>query len=254
MTIEHKSISDPDIHEPKGAASALADQVYIADGLGSGSWQAVPTTVPSPVGFLKGAVAQAKGDGTADWNVPVWKDLIGDIVPKTSGVGAPTLATYRGNIRGFAYSAGDDGDISFHLPHDYAPGSDLYLHMHWSHNSTAISGNFVVNFYVTYAKGHSQATFPLEIATSISAGGLNLTNTPQYTHRIDEIQLTAASPSGSQFSSSLIEPDGLIMIHYDTASIPTLTGGAGEPFILFIDLHYQANMVGTANKAPNFYS
>jgi hypothetical protein len=39
MTIQHASISDPDIHEPKGIAAALAGQVYAADGLGSGSWQ-----------------------------------------------------------------------------------------------------------------------------------------------------------------------------------------------------------------------
>jgi len=36
--LEHKNIADPNIHEPKGVASAAANQVYVADGLGSGSW------------------------------------------------------------------------------------------------------------------------------------------------------------------------------------------------------------------------
>jgi hypothetical protein len=35
---EHKDITDPQIHEPKGVASAAAGQIYVADGAGSGSW------------------------------------------------------------------------------------------------------------------------------------------------------------------------------------------------------------------------
>lgn len=38
MSIEHKDIIDPNIHEPKGASTAAAEAVYSADGLGSGSW------------------------------------------------------------------------------------------------------------------------------------------------------------------------------------------------------------------------
>lgn len=38
MAIEHDSISDSELHEPRGVASATANQVYLADGSGSGSW------------------------------------------------------------------------------------------------------------------------------------------------------------------------------------------------------------------------
>jgi hypothetical protein len=37
--IEHATIPEPYIHEPKGVASALIDQVYQANGAGSGSWK-----------------------------------------------------------------------------------------------------------------------------------------------------------------------------------------------------------------------
>lgn len=37
--VEHVSITDPNIHEPKGVASATADRVYVSDGAGSGAWQ-----------------------------------------------------------------------------------------------------------------------------------------------------------------------------------------------------------------------
>ena len=41
MTIEHVNIADPDIHEPKGVATAASGSAYIANGAGSGSWQGI---------------------------------------------------------------------------------------------------------------------------------------------------------------------------------------------------------------------
>ena len=38
MTIQHNTITDPDIHEPKGVSTATSGQVYKADGTGSGAW------------------------------------------------------------------------------------------------------------------------------------------------------------------------------------------------------------------------
>lgn len=39
--VQHSAITDPDIHEPKGAAAASGDTVYVADGAGSGTWQKI---------------------------------------------------------------------------------------------------------------------------------------------------------------------------------------------------------------------
>lgn len=39
MTIEHNTITDPDIHEPKGVASAGADKVYVSNNASSGDWK-----------------------------------------------------------------------------------------------------------------------------------------------------------------------------------------------------------------------
>lgn len=36
--VEHVDITDPEIHEPKGAATAVANSVYVADGAASGGW------------------------------------------------------------------------------------------------------------------------------------------------------------------------------------------------------------------------
>lgn len=38
MTIQHKNITEADLHEPKGVSLATADTLYVADGAGSGDW------------------------------------------------------------------------------------------------------------------------------------------------------------------------------------------------------------------------
>jgi len=189
-----------------------------------------------------------------------WKDKEGPVVPKTSGLGAPTLTTYAGgNVREFAFSAGDDYDYRFHIPHDWAPGTDMFIHFHWSHNGTNISGSLVVNHYFTYAKGHGQvgvsgATFPAEKNITHTIADLDISNTPRYLHRVDEVPLSTRVGSASLLDTRLLEPDGLILGHFDVTTIPTITGGAAKPFIHFVDLHYQVDRFATRRRAPDFYS
>lgn len=40
----HKDLTGTDLHEPKGAAAASANTVYVADGAGSGTWSQVPSS------------------------------------------------------------------------------------------------------------------------------------------------------------------------------------------------------------------
>lgn len=58
MAIQHKSIPDIFLHEPKGVASAAAGTTYLADGAGSGQWQKLSTDNIS--GFPAGDVAADK--------------------------------------------------------------------------------------------------------------------------------------------------------------------------------------------------
>lgn len=46
--VEHSAIVDPEIHEPKGVASASVGNVYVANGTGSGSW-GPPSGIPTVV-------------------------------------------------------------------------------------------------------------------------------------------------------------------------------------------------------------
>lgn len=43
--VEHSTLTGSDLHEPKGITGAAANEVYVADGAGSGSWSAIDSTV-----------------------------------------------------------------------------------------------------------------------------------------------------------------------------------------------------------------
>jgi hypothetical protein len=175
-----------------------------------------------------------------------WRDLIGNLRPDTGGANAPTLSASRGGrCREFFYTVAD---------HDYVPGTDIYIHLHWAHNGTAISGSFVVEFSYTYAKGHQQAIFPAEKMVTVTVSTPNIATIPQYEHMISEVVMSSAGGSASLLDNALIEPDGIIQMNMTVATIPTITGGSvNEPYIMYADVHYQSTGIGTKQKAPNFY-
>lgn len=67
MTIQHNIITDPDIHEPKGVATATSGKVYKADGLGSGSWVYPLTGLDTA---LDRQVFESDGSGSGTWKYP----------------------------------------------------------------------------------------------------------------------------------------------------------------------------------------
>ena len=185
-----------------------------------------------------------------------WRDLEGVEMVDSVGANRPTLNTYRGAIRENSYSVNDIMDIRFHIPHDYLPGSDLYLHVHWSHNGTVISGNYTGTFNYSYAKGHNQAAFHAPKTVSVTYATTNVATTPQYRHRIEEVIFTTATAGGTAtlLDKAIIEPDGLVLVNFSQTAIPTITGGTiAEPFVHRIDIHYQSTNMPTKQKAPDFY-
>lgn len=283
MTIQHKDIPDAQLHEPKGVSTALSNQtyvadgagsgnwaepepkgvsgansneVYLADGLGSGSWGPVPASPIDSGAARHGEILTADGAGNADWGRLVWKDLIGNVVSRGTGSGWPSFSNYIGaSVDAYAFSIGDAVHFYFHIPHDYAIGTDIFLHAHWGHNGTSISGTMRWDYECTYSKGHNQANFSAPVTGSITYNTVDLATTPRYRHRVDEIQLSSTAPSASQLDTNILEPDGLIMMHFEAGAIPAIAGGTvNEPFLFTVDIHYQADIEGTLNKVPNFYT
>jgi hypothetical protein len=72
--VNHNSLTDPYIHEPKGASTATSGQVYVANGSGSGTWTAHSAFTDAnnhePKGAstaLAGQVYIANGAGSGSW-------------------------------------------------------------------------------------------------------------------------------------------------------------------------------------------
>lgn len=71
--VEHATITDPNIHEPKGVASASANEVYLSDGAGSGAWESIETLVETytpaqstPVDPFTEKLVHVRGENTSE--------------------------------------------------------------------------------------------------------------------------------------------------------------------------------------------
>lgn len=88
MAIEHDSIVDSELHEPKGVASAALNTVYVADGAGSGNWKVPYAT------------------GVEDYN-----DLSSPALTPSAGVAVKVLNDSNGSFTNTAYKIPGYPDI-----------------------------------------------------------------------------------------------------------------------------------------------
>jgi len=202
---------------------------------------------PNGVYIPKSPAIGLKIDETApDWG---WHDLIGnlhydDATPAT----LPPYVTYSGNLKSRQYSVNDEGFIELHMPHDYAEGTDIYVHVHWSHNSLTVASGaptFIVEG--TYAKGHNQAAFGAPISVNLSEAA----STTRYQHMVTEAQFSNAGGTGGLLDTATLEVDGMFLLRV-TLSANTINDGS-LPFVHFVDIHYQSTGVPTKQKAPSFH-
>jgi len=200
-------------------------------------------------------IPKASGNGIkVDLAAPTfgWRDMIGPVGQSNTGSTKPTQAVYMTNIKQFQYEVGNEAYVSFHMPHDYVEGTDIFFHYHWSHNVTTVTGGSVTFGYnVTYSKGHNQAAF----AAAKTGTVVGNASTTRYQHIITELQLSAASPSAAQLTTTNLEVDGLIIMTAKVTAnnITVSDGGVPDPFIHFVDIHYQSSGIATKQKAPPFF-
>lgn len=108
-TIEHSELPDELLHEPKGASTAAAGTVYIADGAGSGSFAKLPTSslditaaniidiTPSSINetvTLDGAALAQVADGTLT-DVQAYVGIPQEITSKINENAAELLRLYN---------------------------------------------------------------------------------------------------------------------------------------------------------------
>ena len=171
-----------------------------------------------------------------------WRDIIGVPQEPTSGGGKPTWTQIASSgVYTWNYATNDLQFYSYHLPHDYVPGTDIYFHAHWFSSTTA-GASTRWEFSYLYASGHQQGPFP---TTSEPVYAQQVQSTTAYMHMIAETD--AVTIPG-------LETDGLILLKVKRIAP---TGGpsdvAGGVFVPVVDIHYQSHNLATKNKAPNFY-
>ena len=94
--VQHVNLTGTDLHEPKDVGSASADELYYADGAGSGGWAA--THVHEPKGAATAAnndIYVADGAGSGSWKneaayAELTLDLTGTLTRSFPGVTAYT--------------------------------------------------------------------------------------------------------------------------------------------------------------------
>jgi len=199
-----------------------------------------------------------------------WRDLLGQIETRPSAGGGPSavpdFVAYRGVIYQYMFGTNapdnhlHEAFVNFHIPHDYVPGTDLFIHAHWSQNvvdtggAAGVPGAARWYFDLSYADGNGTPggaadPFPATINVSVTQQG----STTQYGHMIAEVQFTSNGGGVAAFDRNTIRPDGVILCR--VYRIPAFGGDTlnQAAFLHFVDIHYQSTNVGTVNKVPNFY-
>ncbi|KKK52422.1 hypothetical protein LCGC14_3105090, partial [marine sediment metagenome] len=217
-----------------------------------------------PVGSAFLVFEKASGNGMkVDQTTPTFgfADLLGDQFSKNTGGTKPTLVVYNGDVDAWQFSNGDEAFMSYHIPHDYVLGTDIFLHIHWSQNAAGATGGTIdFKYFAIYAKGHNQASGSTFTSTpitdtftsiNINDGGSGLN---QYQQHFTEVIISGASATVALFDRDDFEPDGVIELTLEMDA-DNLTGTPSDPFIHFADIHYQTTgLIGTKAKAPDFYA
>lgn len=170
-----------------------------------------------------------------------WHDMLGEV--RVRGVPAtdPTWAIISGSVfSGYKFSVNDTVWIPFHVPHDYVPGTDIYIHTHWLQDGTD-TNTVKWEYSLAYASGYGRGNFPLAspivVTSELAASGI------AHDHMISEsIGITVPG----------MEVDGFIKVRLRRVT----NGGTDNADSIFVDtadIHYLSNSRPTKNRNYNFY-
>lgn len=123
--VQHKDITDANLHEPKGVVAAAAGEVYIADGAGSGAWGFVKP--PGTAAATAGQVYVSDGVGGGAYQSLVLDSTYGEmyIQGNATATAIATVDTLTKITAGL--TAGSLSGITFSTDHLVAPASSKYL-------------------------------------------------------------------------------------------------------------------------------
>lgn len=184
-------------------------------------------------------------DGTMTMvgDATVWDDL--RITPGAfdyAGTGDPDLIDYQPGGSGatfkvYSFQSGDQAFFTVQLPHGYEPGSDIYVHVHWTPGSRGNEENGkTVAWKVDYSWADINDNFP-------ASAVIDLTDTcdgTDHKHQMTPDILLTGVAADKTISSMLI-----CRIFRDAGDTWAGTIAAQSPILLEVDFHVPLNTVGS---------
>lgn len=178
-----------------------------------------------------------------------WNDLVQQVIVRPGAANAPGITPIIGGIYGYQFDDGADSEVfvSFHLGHDYVPGSMVYPHVHWVTTDNINSGNVRWCIDYTWARrGDSQGKITFDTPKTITID-VPVTPADLLVHKVSE------SIEGAGIPGETMETDSLIMCKvYRNGSHPSDTY-VGSVHLLCVDIHYQSLTKATPSRFPPFY-
>ena len=179
-----------------------------------------------------------------------WRDIIGQSVSPAAGPTIPVW-TQIGATAFYAYvfAVNDTQWYFYHINHDYAPGTDIYLHVHWLTNGTS-TNNVKWEFTWSFAKGFNQGAASTYNLSGAGAGqGTEFIEEAgsgtQYRHMTSEIAVP--------ISDTDFEIDGIIMVRLRRVAASG-AANADTVYVTMSDCHYQSDTFNSKNRIPDFYA
>ena len=175
-----------------------------------------------------------------------YRDITGDIIVRGAGAAdPPSWSTFRGVISAYEFSATVEKEcwITFHVPHDYVPGTNIYMHAHWGNAAAAPNtGGVVWGFDYSSSRGYDQEVFPAPTTITVTKA----CHATRYMHQISE---TAA------ITIANLEVDSLIIVRVYRKAADAGDTCTDAVHLFTADIHYQStNMATKAKNGPSFYT
>jgi hypothetical protein len=134
--INHNTLTDPYLHEPKGASTAASGAIYIADGAGSGDWKQLHNYINGYIAFDATTPAYTHSVTTSFTALnPTFSVSLSD---DWTGLSSPNARLkYTGTADVVALA-------NFSISYKNASGTNRDVEMVFYKNGTALNGGHVI--------------------------------------------------------------------------------------------------------------
>lgn len=150
--VNHNTLTDPYLHEPKGASTAATGDVYIANGAGSGTWKQLHNYVNGYIDF--DAITPAYTHAVTTSFTPINPTFILSVADGWTGVATPNARLkYTGVVDVV-------GSVNFSVSFKNSSGASKDVEMIFYRNGVPLNGGHLI---ATAASGDWKALSLVDI-------------------------------------------------------------------------------------------